>query len=171
LKRLLEEPDFRRHEQEGFLTGPARRSAWRRMEAWAMAALTEPQGAVQPGALSGRLSHAARRVLWDCLDALAVPKPDAALAELSRELSRHTPYRARLFRVLAERTLKRGRPAVLVPVAYRVEPDLAAELKEAWALERSGHGRVRARTADAPLEVWEGSVEEFAARFGEANFP
>jgi hypothetical protein len=97
----------------------------------------------------------------------AAERPDL-LAELARDLSRETPRRLRLFRLLAGRVARR-RPLVMIPVSHGVDPLRVAE-GEAWSWEWTGPGRVTARRASAPDRAVETTPEAFAESFIQENF-
>lgn len=149
-----------------------RTSAWRLLESWAMAALTGQSPRGESAARLGRLTPAARAVLEECLEILGLTPAEtaASMAELAEELPRRTPYRARLFRLLAGRVLRRGRPLVLLPVVFRSGGGLRLELRGVWALDSAGDGRLRARIASEPPETWFGDADGIAVRFGKENF-
>lgn len=136
-------------------------STWRRLEAWAMAAVAEAS------AEHGRLQPEARAVLLSCAAALgfAPAEAGAAVDELSRELARETPYRPRFFRVLAARLL-RCRDVVFVPVRHTMQP-LGVRLGEAWGW-KAGRGALEALRADG--RRWRGTPDDFARLFVEENF-
>lgn len=154
--------------------GTALRSAWRLMEAWGMSALsgvfTENGPAEVSCADSGKLSGEAKTVFSGILKALDSPRHKEALEDLAEELSRETPYRARLFRIFAGRLVKKGRPVVFLPVAHRLEGGLGIEVKDAWAWTGMAGGRLKVAVASETPSSWEGTVEDFARRFGQANF-
>ncbi|MDE2490584.1 MAG: hypothetical protein KGM24_07025 [Elusimicrobia bacterium] len=158
--RALEgDESFRRFERlaEDLVRVPS--GTWRVVDVWLMAAAA--------GLLPGETATAAGAAV---LTALGIPDVERAalLADLESALTRETPHRRRLFRLLAGR-VARARPLVLIPVVHRTEP-LGVEIREAWSWERLGRGRVRARradAADAPLEL---APEAFADRFVEENF-
>lgn len=173
LRRLGERPGFSNFHAPA---GPAR-GAWRAMEAYLASALTGALGGDPqelPSVDMGRLTGLARQAAQDCLDALGFRQAQAqiSLDLLSEEIGRETPYRARFFRLLAGRVLKKGTPLILVPVAHRVgaKGELSVEVRPAWAWTGGGSGGLRARWA-ASLDVeWEGSTEAFATRFVRENF-
>lgn len=132
---------------------------WRVIDAWLMAAAA--------GLLPDETVASAGAAALACLEIPAAERP-ALLEDLARGLRRETPFRRRLFRLLAGRVARR-RPLVLLPVVHRVEP-LGVVQREAWSWEWSGPGRVRARRADAPESAEETTTDAFAARFVEENF-
>lgn len=174
LARLRAYAAFRRFETEGPHGAGLTRNAWRMAEGWAMAALSGYFQEEDPAAAaeSGRLEEGARRTLLACLEALGVPEGEraAALDELARELSRETPYRARVFRLLASEVLGRGRPLVLLPIAHRLAGGISIEFGEAWAWTRGDAGTISAVKAGEAAPAWTGSPAEFARLFVEENF-
>ncbi|MBI5210388.1 MAG: hypothetical protein HY927_10490 [Elusimicrobia bacterium] len=149
------------------------RSVWRRMDAWLMSAMEEPAlaGRGEPScAETGALAPPADGVARLCLEALGWAEPDRARAveELADVVSRETPYRARFFRLVCGRVLKRGRPVVLVPVVHHVGDNVRIEVGTAWAWKRLSSGAVEATSA---LGMdWRGSAEDFALRFVRDEF-
>lgn len=135
------------------------RGTWRRIDLWLMA--------VAVGFVPGETVEAAAVAALDCLGVPAESRP-ALLEGLARGMTRETPHRRRLFRILAGRVARR-RPLVLVPVVHRTEP-LGVALGEAWSWEWLGPGRVRARRADAPDAAVETATDAFAELFVEENF-
>ncbi|MDE2141710.1 MAG: hypothetical protein KGJ84_04790 [Elusimicrobia bacterium] len=132
---------------------------WRVIDAWLMAAAA--------GLLPGETLEAAAAAALECLAVPAAERP-ALLADLARSASRETPFRRRLFRLLAGRVARR-RPIVLIPVIHGENPRGIA-LREAWGWEWLGPGRVRARRADDPGTSVETTTDAFADRFVEENF-
>ncbi|MBI3553913.1 MAG: hypothetical protein HY077_15565 [Elusimicrobia bacterium] len=173
LRRLRQSADFARFEDEAPLGERLKVSAWRMAEAWAMAALAGVfvgANGTESAADSGKLPDSARGRLLDCLSAFGLDgaEGEKALAALSEELRRETPYRARFFRVLAGRVLKAGRPIVFVPVAHRLTPEVGVEVHEAWAWRGLSGGSVKGWGPQG--RAWEGTAEEFACAFGRENF-
>jgi hypothetical protein len=83
-------------------------------------------------------------------------------------MTRETPSRRRLFRLLAGR-VARIRPVVLLPIVHSSSP-LGVSEREAWAIKRAGPGRVAVARASAP-SVWEEmSADELSDRFTKENF-
>lgn len=158
LQALRAHEAYRRFEADGEIVLA---STWRRLEAWAMAAVAEVS------AEHGKLQPEAREVLLSCAGALGMPPAEAGAAvdELSRELARETPYRPRFFRVLASRLL-RCRDVVFVPVRHTMQP-LSVRLGEAWAW-KAGRGTLEALRADG--RRWSGSPDDFARLFVGENF-
>lgn len=175
LERLRKHEAFRRFETEGPQGAGLARNAWRMAEGWAMAALSgyfQEEISHAPSSESGRLENGARRTLLACLEALGVSedKREAALQELATELSRETPYRERLFKLLASEVLGAGRPLLILPIAHRLEGGISIELGEAWGWTVGGTSRLSAVKAGTPGKSWEGTPEEFAHLFGDENF-
>ena len=139
---------------------PLPASAWRRMDAWLMAAAV--------GLLPDETAQSAATA---ALAALSVPAADGErlLGELTKDFTRETPARRRLFRVLAGRVLRR-RPLVLLPIVHGTAP-LGVTTKPAWAVERAEGGLVRVRRAGAPAAAAETMTpERLAETFTEENF-
>lgn len=177
LKRLLDCPGFANFRAPA----GAPRGAWRAMEAYLASALTGALGdggrPELPSADTGRMTGPARQAAQDCLEALGFRPPQAqiALELLSEEVGRETPYRARFFRILAGRVLKKGTPLIFIPIAHRVGAggEMAVAVKPAWAWTGWRGGVIKARGTGLPGEPsaqWEGSAEAFAARFVRENF-
>jgi hypothetical protein len=100
--------------------------AWRSLDAWLMASAA--------GLLPGETAASAAASALECL---RVPEAERAglLSEFEEDLSRETPVRRRLFRLLAGRVARR-RPLVVLPVTHRLEPP-GVFLGEARALVSS----------------------------------
>lgn len=158
LRLLRAHPDFVRFEADGPHGAAIRQNAARMAEAYVMSALAGVYGA-----RDGKGAAAS------CLEAFGYPQEARAeaLARLSSELERQTPYRARFFRLLHGRVLRRGRPIVLLPVVHRVDGGLGVEVRDAWAWLPAARG-LEARSGDG--QDWRGSPEEFARHFGDLNF-
>ncbi len=136
LARLRRNADFRRFDEQGPHGRALARSAWRLAEAWAMAALCSVFGfAGEACSDTGVVSGDAERALRELAAAFGLSEAESqdALSELKDELLRETPYRQRLFRVLAARVARR-RPVVVLPVAHTLEP-LGVVIKDARVLE------------------------------------
>lgn len=158
LKDLRAEPGFARFEKNAAAGMALPRGAWRLMEARLMASAAGVFGA-EP------IEDAARATLA----VLSVPEAarPGLLADLHRDMTRETPARRRLFRLLAGRVAAR-RPLVVVPVVHHTEP-LGVSIGEAWGLVSEGRGRVRARRADRETtEIV--AIEDFAEKFVGDNF-
>ncbi len=159
-RALRADPSFARFERAAAAAAPAAGRTWRLIDAWLMmaaAGLLPDENADGGGGRGAGLRSTVP----------AAERPDL-LAELARDLSRETPRRLRLFRLLAGRVARR-RPLVLLPIVHRVEP-LGVESLEAWSWEWTGPGRVTARSAAAPAAAVETTPEAFAERFVQENF-
>lgn len=132
---------------------------WRLLDLWLMAATV--------GLLPGLAPADAARAILSALDVPA-PRREPLLAELRVDLTRETPRRRRLFRLIAGRVARR-RPVVFVPIVHGTEPP-GVSVGEAWAWESSSGGRVRFARADGPEAVREATPDEFADLFVEENF-
>ncbi|MFI5346649.1 MAG: hypothetical protein ACHQ51_09775 [Elusimicrobiota bacterium] len=132
---------------------------WRVIDAWLMAAAA--------GLLPGETIETAAASALDCLAVPDAERP-ALLADLALNLKRETPFRRRLFRLLAGRVARR-RPLLLLPVVHGTEPRGIA-LREAWSWEWLKPGMIRARRADAPDKPIDMTTDAFADRFVEENF-
>jgi hypothetical protein len=159
-RRLLADPAFAR-----FKTGAAEsihltRGPWRLLEAWLMAAAA----GLLPG---GETAETAARAALACL---SVPETARAplMAELHSDMTRETPSRRRLFRLLAGRVARR-RPLVLIPVAHRTAPLGVAET-EAWGVTRTGKDRVRVVRAGSSDRGEDMTADELAERFTQEHF-
>lgn len=132
---------------------------WRLVEAWLMAA----GAGLVPGTTAEKAGAAA-------LSSLGVPEAErpALLAALGESMTRETPSRRRLFRLLVGRAA-RVRPVVLLPIVHSSSPLGVAE-REAWAIKRAGPGRVAVARASAPSSWTEMSADELADRFTKENF-
>jgi len=155
LKRLRAEPSFEAFERAAPI--PLPRGAWRQLEAWLMACAA--------GLLPGQSAEAAGAA---ALSALGAPEAgrSALLSELSSDMTRETPARRRLFRLLVGRVARR-RPLILLPIAHRTAP-LGVTEREAWGVVWAGTGRARVVRDGRPDEVM--TAEALAARFTEENF-
>ncbi len=157
--RLRGDASFRRFERIALEQIHMPKGTWRIFDAWLMAACA--------GLLPGETAEGAAAAAMAALEV-----PDGARAELAhglrRDLTRETPTRRRLFRILAGRVARR-RPLVLLPVVHRTDP-LGVSLREAWSWESAGPGRLTARSAAAPQTPVETTSDAFADRFVEENF-
>ena len=157
--RMEADPSFVRFRKTAALAGSGPLSAWRSMDAWLMSAAA--------GLVPDVGIESASAAALSCLDV-----PDAErkglLEDLARNLSRETPLRRRLFRLLAGR-VARARPLVMIPVVHGDTPRGIA-LGEAWSWEWLKPGWVRVRRADQPEETIEMTTDAFAGRFVEENF-
>ena len=176
LRALRRWEDYRRFETRGPCGPGLRRSAWRMLEAWALsAAAGRPwdDSAQEPAAAeTGRLEPAARDVLGRCLEALGLSgaRRAAALARLAEEWPRQTPWRRRLFSVLAGRILARGRAIVFVPVVHRRGPRSGVEVREAWSWRQGSAQGLRGRILGPAPRDWQGTADDFAVAFGRENY-
>jgi hypothetical protein len=157
-RALRADASFSRFERGAQVVAPSAR-AWRLLDAWLMTTAA--------GLLPDETIEAAAASALACLDVPAAARPEL-LADLARDLSRETPRRRRLFRVLAGRVARR-RPLVLIPVVHGTDP-LGVSTREAWSWEWKGPGRLTARRADAPGTAVETTPDAFADRFVEENF-
>jgi hypothetical protein len=157
--RLAADPAYARFSAAIAEHLPLPAGTWRRIDAWLMSAAA--------GLLPGETVDAAAAAALSCLGVPEERRP-ALLEDLARGLTRETPHRRRLFRILAGRVGRR-RPLVMIPVLHRTEP-LGIALGEAWSWERLGPGLVRARRAGAPDEPLDMTTDAFAERFVEENF-
>jgi hypothetical protein len=160
LRRLRGEESFRRFESLvataiSFPPGP-----WRLLEAWLMA--------VAAGLLPGETPEVAGAAALAALDA---PQSERARlqAELVSDLTRETPSRRRLFRLLIGRVSRR-RPLILLPVVHRSSPTLGVFEREAWGVTWLGTGRVRVVRAGTPDASTDMSADELSERFTLENF-
>lgn len=179
LQRLRADGDFALFEKnEGF---SGHHSAWRLMEGWLMASLSGVRAGDgnDPGSScsnTGHLKGAGRETAEKCLQALGLSEERrrVALEELSTELSREMPYRSRIFRVIAERVLKKGRPVVFIPIVHRSQQNkdggYGIKIQSPWAWSEMVGRRVRVWTPRGEQQPWEGEVEEFASRFVQESF-
>jgi len=122
LRALLRAPSFAAFLRSDQVGARLRRSAWRMMEAWLIACLTDGEALAESD--RGVVGRPARDAFLACAKACGLPEPSAAeaLAGFIEEFGREVPYRERLFRVLQKRVVGRGRPILLLPLAHRLEP-------------------------------------------------
>ncbi|HXT00049.1 MAG TPA: hypothetical protein VN915_05205 [Elusimicrobiota bacterium] len=161
-KALRADPAFARFERSAASAVPAAAAEgrpWRLIDAWLMMAAA--------GLLSDETAEAAALSVLACLAVPPAERP-GLLAELARDLSRETPRRLRLFRLLAGRVARR-RPLVMIPIAHGVDP-LGVSIGEAWSWEWTGPGRVTARRAGDPRTALETTPEAFGDRYIQENF-
>jgi hypothetical protein len=156
---LRADASFARFEKAAVLSIHLPRGPWRLLEAWLMLAAA--------GLLPDETAESAARSALSCLQ---VPEESRAalLAELASDMTRETPARRRLFRLLVGRVARR-RPLVLIPVIHRTEP-LAVSEREAWGVTWAGKGRARVVRAGAPDKSEEMTAEELAERFTQEHF-
>lgn len=174
------EPDFARFLERGPVRGGTRASAWRAMEAWVIARLSGewPEGSVlRLEALdAGRMTPGLRADLTAVAAALGVGPAQAAaeLVRLEGEFARETPYRGRLFGLLARRICARKTPVVLLPLTHRVEEasggrrSIRLDWRTPVAWLGCAGGAVRYREAEGGEKT--ASVEGFAEDFIRGNF-
>jgi hypothetical protein len=150
---------FARFEAAAAVHIPLPRGPWRLLEAWLMTAAA--------GLLPGDTAEAAARSVLSCL---RVPDESRAalLAELASDMTRETPARRRLFRLLVGRVARR-RPLILIPVVHRAQP-LGVDEREAWGVTWIGKGRARVVRAGAPDRAQDMTAEELAERFTQEHF-
>ena len=135
------------------------KGTWRVFDAWLMAACA--------GLLPGQdAEHAAAAAMA----ALSIPveRRPFLLAALRHDLTRETPTRRRLFRLLANR-IGRRRPLMLLPVVHQMNPT-GIGLREAWSLETEGPACIMARRADDADKTMGMTPDDFADRFVQENF-
>ncbi|MBI2385913.1 MAG: hypothetical protein HYV14_07855 [Elusimicrobia bacterium] len=159
LARLRADAAFARFEKTAVEHIPLPRGPWRLLEAWLMTAAA--------GLLPGETAESVARVELECL---RVPQAarESLLAELSSDMTRETPSRRRLFRLLAGRVARR-RPLLLIPVVHRTGP-LGVSETEAWGATWIGKERVRVVRAGSPDRAEEMTAEELAERFTQEHF-
>lgn len=174
-KALEAHPGFRAFAASGLVGPRLRANAWRMAEAWIMAVVSGAWGddaSLEDGGPSvdrGALTPEARASALACAKALGASDPDARVAELQAELSRETPYRTRLFRILTRRLAGRGTPLVLVPLSHRRGEEVRMDWGEPAAV-------VGARGETLELLGVDGSrrtrpIAEFARAFVDRNLP
>lgn len=147
--------DFKAFAASGLVGASPRRSAWRILEAWMLAVVAGAwggDGKAEGGASAdrGRLTPVGRASALGVAVAMGLEAKAAAEAVelLDRELARDTPYRTRLFRVLAGRVAGQGTPLLIVPLSHGTPPDVEITWGEPLALiERRGED-VTVRRAD-----------------------
>lgn len=159
LECLRADPSFARFEKAADSLVPLPRRPWRLLEAWLMTAAA--------GLLPGETAESTARAVLACLK---VPEEARAslLAGLSRDMTRETPSRRRLFRLLVGRVARR-RPLLLIPVVHRTEP-LGVSEREAWGVTWVGPGRARVVRAGTPDQFEDMTAEELAERFTQEHF-
>jgi hypothetical protein len=151
LRALPSSVSFDRFLRSGRVGARLRRSAWRMMEAWLIACLTE-DGALEESD-RGVVGPRAREAFLACAKAFGLPEPAAAeaLAGFIEEFGREVPYRERLFRVLQSRVAAEGRPLLLIPLVHQLEP-------------------LRLQVGTPALLPETGDVRAFARRFVSVNY-
>lgn len=171
LRRLRAGAAFARFEATGIVTlGSAALLAQAYVMAAVAGVLDEATAQAPAAAEQGRLTPEAAAAAADVLEAFGIEGAarQRGLEEFSRELERETPFRARLFRVLAGRVLRSGRPVLFAPVAHKVGETLSIEERETWLWKRFEGRQIVAE--DGRGRSWQGSPEEFAVMFGLENF-
>lgn len=158
-RRLLIDASFVRFQAASAGNIHLPRGPWRLLEAWLMAAAA--------GLLPGETAESAARAALACL---SVPEAarESLLAELSSDMTRETPSRRRLFRLLVGRVARR-RPLVLIPVVHRTDP-LGVSETEAWGVTWISRDRVRVVKANTPDRHEEMTAEQLAERFTQEHF-
>ena len=157
--RLRADASFRRFERVAAEQAFMPKGIWRVFDAWLMAACA--------GLLPGESVEDAAVAAVSALEVPDARRP-ALMLDLRRDLTRETPVRRRLFRIIASRAVRR-RPLVLLPIVHSVAPP-GVSVREARAWEAAGPGRVRVRRADAPDVASETTPDAFADLFVEENF-
>jgi hypothetical protein len=159
LARLRADSAFGRFETAASELFPLPRGPWRLLEAWLMLAAA--------GLLPNETAQSVARAELECLSV-----PDASrgqlLSELAHDMTRETPSRRRLFRLLVGRAARR-RPLLLIPVVHQTEP-LGVSQREAWGVTRTATGRARVVRAGSPGSSQEMTAEELAERFTREHF-
>ncbi len=118
-ERLLREaPGFAKFVDSGILGGALKKNIRRAMEAWVLSSLAGEAEFKEVEA--GRPTAACREALAAVAKALGWKEAAArtVLADFEEEFKRETPYRERLFSLLARRVAGRGRPVVLLPLTH-----------------------------------------------------
>jgi hypothetical protein len=158
-RRLRADASFARFEAAVAGTLHLPRGAGRLLDAWLMAATA----GLVPGETSDSVARAALAVL-------SVPEAARALllAELARDMTRETPSRRRLFRLLIGRVARR-RPLLLAPIVHCTSP-LGVSEREAWGVTWLGPGRARVVRAGTPEAHEEMTAEELSDRFTAEHF-
>ncbi len=159
LECLRADPAFVRFQTAAAALVPLPRGPWRVLEAWLMTAAA--------GLLPNETAESAARSALACLK---VPEEARAslLAGLSRDMTRETPSRRRLFRLLVGRSARR-RPLLLIPVVHHTEP-LGVSERETWGVTWAGPGRARVIRAGRPDQSEDMTAEELAERFTQEHF-
>jgi len=158
-RRLLIDPAFQRFQEASAGNIHLPRGPWRLLESWLMAAAA--------GLLPGETAESAARAALACL---SVPEAsrEPLLAELASDMTRETPSRRRLFRLLVGRVARR-RPLVLIPVVHRTDP-LGVMETEAWGATWIARDRVRVVKANTPDRHDDMTAERLAERFTQEHF-
>lgn len=159
LSCLRADPVFARFEKEAAEQMPLPRGGLRLLESWLMVSAS--------GLLPGATIESAAAAALACLKV-----PDEAraalLSDLASDMTRETPARRRLFRVLVGRVARR-RPLLILPVVHSTAPNGVTE-REAWGVTRVGTDRVRVIRAGTPDRSEEMTSSELAERFTREHF-
>lgn len=175
LEALERDPNYRSFAASGLVGERLKRNAWRMMEAWLMAVVSGAWGdeaAVSDGGPSadrGTLTPAARSAALACARALGAADAEEQAASLERELARETPYRARLFRIVARRLAGKGVPVVLVPLSHGRPPQVRMEWGEPVAVVGARGDSIEVVESGGRRGVL--PVVEFARSFVDRNLP
>lgn len=177
LLRLSEhDEDFSDFSRSPSVSGTLRRSAWRMMEAWVMQALTGTSGQDPPMAQTERgvLGSLPRKALESCAEALGFPRPEALarVAAFEEEFARETPYRERLFRLLAGRVAASGTGLLLLPLRHGRAQDPAPRFGEPWLLGPGGRGEglLLSRRIAGAWDERERGAADISREFVRSNF-
>jgi len=175
-RRLLEEnQDFKRFEAALPRGSSLRKNIPRLCEGWAASrALGLRENSPARGACSlGRLDEPTEDALRVILRAAGAGETESAarIGALAEEFARETPFRRRFFRLLLKRVLARsGRPIVFVPISHDTGDESHLRCGEGWVWRGQKGGRILAVRAAEKEERWEGTADEFAARFVSESF-
>jgi hypothetical protein len=136
-------------------------------EALAMLAAGEPSAA-ETGTLN-EAAEAALRLLGRELG-FDEKRVSADLDDFRDEFGRKNPYRRRLFRIVASRVVKGGRPVLTLPISHGSDGKTQIRLGEAAALTSEGGGLSIRMWENGRLESSGRSAEDFARRWIGAHF-
>jgi hypothetical protein len=132
-----------------------------------MDVVAKPVDGVLPIA-TGVLPDATRRDLGQLLNEWGISTVEHArwLDQFAKEFQQDVPYRTRLFRMLLERLVRRGKPLIWIAVAHRTQaPHVQIALP--WGAYRSGQGDLRIiHGAEGPSEPLD-DVAQVAMRFSQ----
>ncbi len=136
-------PDFGEFMGSGVLGGALKSNIRRAMEAWVLSGLTGESEFKEVGA--GRPTEACREALAAVAKALGweEPRARAAFVDFEEEFKRESPYRERLFSLLARRVVGRGRPVVVLPLTHGKVGAVAMRYGEPVCLLEARAGEVR----------------------------
>lgn len=175
-RALESNKDFSSFAASGLIGAGLRRNAWRSFEAYMLAVVAGAWGGddkreTGPSADCGALTSKARSAALAVADAMGLLPGDASdvVGLLDRELARDTPYRPRLFRILARRVAGKGTPLLLVPLAHGRPPDVRMAWGEPVAFVSAKGEDVSALRADGTRE--RGPIARVARAFVEKNLP